>query len=248
MTRRRMVLSGFGVAAALALALAGCATPAGTGGTGGATTEPAPAPDASAPVAVEVDAAWLDDGRSIGIVTHGSSTCIPMAEEPTFADGVLTVTLVEPENTACTRDLVPRVSLVGVPEGVDPAEDLDIVVTGEGYQGEVELDGVTGLAGPGGETQYAPSAGWTDTDGQFVVLTWGSSSCPPVFQEVVAAGPAEVTATVEEPPADQVCTMDMAPRAAVLIVDGVEADDGVELVITGSPEFADARTPILGSN
>ncbi|MEV8274146.1 hypothetical protein [Microbacterium sp. NPDC077184] len=248
MTRRRMVFSGFGVAAALVLALSGCATPAGSGDGGGGTAEPAPTPDASAPVAVEVDAAWLDDGRSIGIVTQGSSTCIPMAEDATYADGVLTVTLVEPEDTACTRDLVPRVSLVGVPEGVDPAEDLDIVVDGEAFRGETELDGVTGLAGPGGETQYAPSAGWTDTDGQFVVLTWGSSSCPPVFREVVATGPAEVTATVEEPPADQVCTMDMAPRAAVLVVDGVEADDGVELVLTGSPEFTDVRTPILGSN
>ncbi|MET2011448.1 hypothetical protein ABXJ56_07860 [Microbacterium chocolatum] len=247
MTRRRMVLSGFGLAAVVAVALTGCATPAGSGG-GGGTTEPAPAPDASAPAAVEVDAAWLDDGRSIGIVTQGSSTCVPMAEDATYADGVLTVTLVEPEDAACTRDLVPRVSLVGVPEGVDPAEDLDIVVDGEGFRGETELDGVSGLAGPGGETQYAPSAGWTNTDGQFVVLTWGSSSCAPVFQEVVATGPAEVTATVEEPPADQVCTMDMAPRAAVLVVDGLEEDDAVELILTGSPEFADVRTPILGSN
>ena len=73
-----------------------------------------------------MDAAWLDDGRIIGLVTTGSSTCVPAADEAMLEDdGTLSVTLVEPEaDTACTTDLVPRVTLVEVPEGVDPAEDL----------------------------------------------------------------------------------------------------------------------------
>ena len=222
-------------------ALAGCAsTPAAA---------PAPTPTASASADVEVDAAWLDDGRIIGLVTSGSSTCVPAADEATLqADGSLAVTLVEPDaDTACTSDLVPRVTLVEVPEGVDPADDLGITVTGAGYSGSTDLEGVEGLTG-GGMTDYLPSAGWTDTDGQFVLLTWGSSSCVPVISEVAASGPAEVTVTFESPAADQVCTMDMAPRATVAVVEGLEEDSDVSLVLAGSPEFDNVRIPIYGSN
>ena len=223
-------------------ALAGCASTAGHRAVGqhrqrGDSTE------------VEIDAAWLDDGRIIGLVTTGSSTCVPAADEATLqADGSLAVTLVEPDaDTACTRDLVPRVTLVEVPEGVDPSKDLAITVTGDGYSGSTDLDGVDGLTG-GGMTDYLPSAGWTDTDGQFVLLTWGSSSCVPVISDVAASGPAEVTVTFETPAADQVCTMDMAPRATVAVVDGLEEDSDVSLVLAGSPEFDNVRIPIYGEN
>lgn len=222
-------------------ALAGCAsTPA---------TAPSSTPTTGDSTEVEIDAAWLDDGRIIGLVTTGSSTCVPAADEATLqADGSLAVTLVEPDaDTACTRDLVPRVTLVEVPEGVDPAKDLAITVTGDGYSGSTDLEGVDGLAG-GGMTDYLPSAGWTDTDGQFVLLTWGSSSCVPVIADVAAPGPAEVTLTFESSAADQVCTMDMAPRATVAVVDGLEEDSDVSLVLTGSAEFDNVRIPIYGSN
>ena len=222
--------------------LAGCASQAATAPSGspsstGASTE------------VEIDAAWLDDGRIIGLVTTGSSTCVPAADEATLqADGSLAVTLVEPDaDTACTRDLVPRVTLVEAPESVDPADDLVITVTGDGYSGSTDLDGVDGLAG-GGMTEYLPSAGWTDTDGLFVLLTWGFSSCAPVIADVTASGPAEVTVSFETPPADQVCTMDMAPRATAVVVDGLEEDSDVSLVLAGSPEFDNVRIPIYGSN
>lgn len=221
--------------------LAGCAsspsaTPSSTPSTGDSTE-------------VEIDAAWLDDGRIIGLVTTGSSTCVPAADEATLqADGSLAVTLVEPDaDTACTRDLVPRVTLVEVPEGVDPSEDLAITVTGGGYSGSADLEGVEGLTG-GGMTDYLPSAGWTGTDGQFVLLTWGSSTCVPVVSDVAASGPAEVTVTFQTPPADQVCTMDMAPRATVAFVEGLEEDVDVSLVLAGSPEFDNVRVPIYGSN
>lgn len=225
-----------------ATALAGCASQAATApsespSTDGGTTE------------AEIDAAWLDDGRIIGLVTMGSSTCVPAADGATLqADGSLAVTLVEPDaETACTADMAPRVTLVEVPEDVDPAEDLAITVTGDGYSGGAELDGVDGLAG-GGMTDYLPSAGWTETDGQFVLLTWGSSSCAPVIADIAASGPAEVTVTFETPPADQVCTMDMAPRATVAFVDGLEEDSDVSLVLAGSPEFDNVRIPIYGEN
>ena len=223
-------------------ALAGCATPVASApsaspSTGGDSTE------------AEVDAAWLDDGRIIGLVTAGSSSCVPAADEATLqADGSLAVTLVEPDaETACTADMAPRVTLVEVPEGVDPSEDLAITVSGDGYSASTELEGVEGLAG-GGMTDYLPSAGWTETEGQFVLLTWGSSSCPPVIAEVAASGPAEVTVTFETPAADQVCTMDMAPRATVAYVDGLEEDSDVSLVLAGSPEFDNVSIPIYGEN
>jgi hypothetical protein len=222
-------------------AIAGCAS--------SPSAAPSAAPTTGDGTEVEIDAAWLDDGRIIGLVTTGSSTCIPAADEATLdADGSLAVTLVEPDaDTACTRDLVPRVTLVEVPEGVDPSMDLAITVSGDGYSGSTDLEGVEGLAG-GGMTDYLPSAGWTDTDGQFVLLTWGSSSCVPVVSDVAASGPAEVTVTFETPPADQVCTMDMAPRATVAFVEGLEEDGDVSLVLAGSPEFDNVRVPIYGSN
>jgi hypothetical protein len=222
-------------------ALAGCAS--------NPAAAPSATPTTSDGTEVEIDAAWLDDGRIIGLVTTGSSTCVPAADEATLeADGSLAVTLVEPDaDTACTRDLVPRVTLVEVPEGVDPSQDLAITVTGDGYSGSTDLEGVDGLVG-GGMTDYLPSAGWTDTDGQFVLLTWGSSSCVPVISDVVASGPAEVTVTFETPAADQVCTMDMAPRATVAFVEGLEEDGDVSLVLAGSPEFDNVRVPIYGSN
>ena len=97
-------------------------------------------------------------------------------------------------------------------------------------------------------TDYLPSAGWTDADGQFVLLTWGSSSCAPVISEVAATGPAEVTVTFETHPADQVCTMDMAPRATIAVVDGLQEDSDVSAILAGSPEFDNVRIPIYGEN
>jgi hypothetical protein len=241
MTLARRILA---LPAALLLAgvaLAGCATPVASG--------PSSSPSAGGSTDAEIDAAWLDDGRMIGLVTMGSSTCVPAADAAKLeSDGSLSVTLVEPDaDTPCTADFVPRVTLVGVPEGVDPSKDLAITVTGEGYSGTAELDGVDGLAG-GGQTDYLPSAGWTDSDGQFVLLTWGSSSCAPVISEVAASGPSEVTVTFVAPPADQVCTMDMAPRAVVASVEGLEEDTGATLVLTGSPEFDNVKVPIYGDN
>ena len=122
---------------------------------GRVTAAPSPTPSTGDSTEVEIDAAWLDDGRIIGLVTTGSSTCVPAADEATLqADGSLAVTLVEPDaDTACTRDLVPRVTLVEVPEGVDPSKALAITVTGDGYSGRTDLDGADGLTG-GGMTDY----------------------------------------------------------------------------------------------
>ena len=193
----------------------------------------------------EIDAAWLDAGRMIGVVTMGSSTCVPMAESVDAAGQALTVTLADPDAEACRTDLVPRVTLVAVPEGVDVTEDVDILTVGA-VDGRGELDGLDGPVGEtGGETDYLPSAGWTDTEGQFVLLTWGSSTCAPMAETVTASGPAEVTVIFATGPVDQVCTMDMAPRALVVQVTDEVDDDDAFAVLVGA-EFDNVRIPILG--
>jgi hypothetical protein len=241
--RLQSALAGLGLTLLLAGALTACAT--GSGGTPTPATTATGTDDDGAGNEQEVGAAWLDGGRMIGIVTQGSSTCIPVAEEATYEDGVLKVMLVDAEgDTACTADLVPRVSLVGVPEGVDPAEGVEIEVTGDGWHGETELEGVPDLAA-GGETDYLPSAGWTDVDGQFVILSWGSSGCPPVIENTEVTSDTDVTVTFATPPADQVCTMDMAPRGLVTAVNGLEDEDAEIFAILTGGEFDDVRVPIL---
>ena len=239
--RSRSLLAGLGLALLTAGLLTACATPAGGGGT---TPSPAATDKSDDSNEQEVGAAWLDGGRTIGIVTQGSSTCIPTAEDATYDNGIMKVTLVEPAgDTACTRDLVPRVSLVGVPEGVDPAAGVEIEVTGEGWHGDTDLEGVTGLKA-GGETDYLPSAGWTDVDGQFVILSWGSSSCAPTIENTEPTSATEVTVTFVTPPADQVCTMDMAPRGVVTAVNGLDDEDAETFAILTGGEFDNIRIPI----
>lgn len=237
----RSALVGLGSLALLGALLAGCATPSGSETPSTApTNEVTPDPD--------LGAAWLDDGNLIGLVTLGSSTCVPQAEEATLEDGVLLVTLVQPaSDQPCTADLAPRVTVVGVPEGVDPSADLPIQVTGDNYFGEVELAGVEGLSGPGNPTDYLPSAGWATAPGQFVILTWGSSTCVPVIEDVAATGAAEVTVSYQTPPENQACTMDMRDRAAVAYISDLEDSSDVEAILTGG-EFDNVRIPIYGSN
>ncbi|WP_194397282.1 hypothetical protein [Microbacterium atlanticum] len=239
--RSRSLVAGLGMALLAAGLLTACATPAGdSGSTSGTPSETAPAGSTE----IEVEAAWLDGGRMIGLVTEGSSTCVPTAGEVAYDNGVLEVEFIEPPaDTACTRDLVPRVTVVGLPEGVDTTRELEVRVTGEGYHGEADLDPVPGLD-QSGETDYLPSAGWTDKDGQFVILTWGSSTCVPVIENVEGAG-AEVTVTFATPPADQPCTADMAPRGVVAQVEGVDDDAEVFAILTGG-EFDNVRVPIIG--
>lgn len=240
----RTVLSALAVALLATAALAGCATPIDSAG--GSPTG-APAPDVELSDDIELDAAWLDGGRVIGIVTQGSSTCVPTAGDATFANGVIDVELIEPAaDTPCTRDMAPRVTLVSTPEGVDPTQDVEIRVTGDGYVGDTDLDGVAGLA-VGGETDFLPSAGWTGEDGEFVILTWGSSGCVPAIETLEVTSANEITATFATPPADQVCTMDMAPRGIVAQVADIEDDSEVFVILTGA-EFDNVRVPIIGTD
>lgn len=240
--RSRSLFAGLGLALLAAGLLTACTTPAGSGGT--TPTPAATTKDDDSSSEQEVTAAWLDGGRMIGIVTQGSSTCIPVAEEATYDDGVMFVTLVDAEgDEACTADLVPRVTLVGTPADVDPVNGVEIEVTGDGWHGDTDLEGVAGLV-VGGETDYLPSAGWTDVDGQFVIVSWGSSSCAPQVENTEVTSATEVTVTFVTPPADQVCTMDMAPRGVVTAVNGIEDEDAETFAILAGGEFDNVRIPI----
>ncbi|MEV7693804.1 hypothetical protein AB0N73_10810 [Microbacterium sp. NPDC089189] len=236
MSRRLTVTTAVGAALLAVGLLTGCA---GTG---------APAP--TDVEELELDAAWLDGGRSIAVTTWGSSGCIPIAEAAEVdAQGALTVTLVDRPNDgdteqACTTDYVQRATVVGVPEGVDPAQELEITVTYGGAVGDTDLDGIAGQPGPGTPTEYTPSAGWVDDDGTFALLTWGSSTCAPVIEDVQAAG-AEITVTFVTPPADRICTMDMAPRVTLGVVPQLDDAEAYELVLQGDT-FTGTRVPVLG--
>lgn len=241
MTRR--IVAAMAALGTAALLLAGCAT-------GTAVNPGSPDPedvDQGGTVEIEVDAAWLDGGRAIAIITQGSSSCVPTASDVTLeADGTLAVTLVEPAaDTPCTRDMAPRATLVALPEGVDPTKELEIAVTGEGYYGDTDLDGATNIDTKLGEG--LPSAGWTDKDGVFVILTYGSGSCVPVVENTEVTAENAVAVTFVTPAADQVCTMDFVGRVVLADAPGVEANGNTQLTLSGGGDFGEPVTiPIYG--
>lgn len=206
-----------------------------------------PAPSTDGPVSVQVAAGWLEGGRTIGVVTWGSSTCVPVGGAATLEGDVISVPFSRAAGeTVCTADLAPRVTLVATPAGVDPAQDYEVHVTGSAVAGDADLDGVDGLAGPGGAPSDGPSAGWTGEDDLFVIVTFGSG-CRPQVQDAAATGPAEVTVTFAEPPKGQVCTMTYGPRGSVAQVTGLEDDENVTAVLEGDG-LDGVRVPIVGEN
>jgi hypothetical protein len=191
---------------------------------------------------MQADAAWLDDGRLLGVVTWGSSSCVPVAEAATASGQEVAVTLADPGDGTqpCTADFSPRASLVGVPEGVNPQDDVTVALTYLDQTVRFEVDGADDLKGvPGEATDYAPSAGWFDDEKGIVLLTWGSSSCTPIVERIDEGADA---ITVTFTPHEGACTMDMGPRLTVLSVSGEGADQ--DLVLGG--DNLDATLPIIG--
>ena len=247
MRHPRLLAPALALLVAVPLALTACASPSGSGASTSPTASGSPSPHGNGGDDADLEAAWLADGGAVGIVTYGSSSCVPMAGEPTFADGTLTVELTDLDGQACTRDYAPRATYVGLPEGVDPTQDLDIVVTGT-YAGDVELDGDPSLTAPSGEMlEFPPSAGWFDSDG-FLLLTWGSSTCVPVLESATVASATEVAVVFQTPPADQACTADMAPRVTVVGIDDDDLDDDARVSATLSgAEFTGVSVAIAGT-
>lgn len=230
----------------VALMLAGCATASVDPGI--VTEDPGDGPEsgqATPQMELEVGAAWIDGGRQIALVTSGSSTCVPSAQDAAVqADGTLAITLTLGDSAdACTDDYVPRVTLLAVPEEVDPTQDVALVVTDDqGSRGETDIAGVAGYSADG-PTDYAPSAAWVGDD-WIALVTWGSSTCVPVVEDVAASDDVSVTVTFATPPADQMCTMDMGPRGTLVDVTGlgVAHADALTLTLTGGD--AQFETPV----
>ena len=223
-----------GVAALVvsALALAGCAV-----------TSPVPAAPSQSPTPQEPDTAsvatWLDSGRMIGLVTWGSSSCVPQADTATASGQEITVTLLDPAEGACTADYAPRASEIAVPTGVDPHQDVTVHLTYLDKTVDLKLAGNAELTGtPGDPTDYQPTAGWFDDHG-IALLTWGSSSCRP---QVAGIEESVDVITVNFTAHDGMCTMDMAPRVTVLYVEQVDRTRKLTLV----GDNLDATIPILG--
>lgn len=214
---------------AAALLFAGCAA-----GPGATTPTSTPAPSAGqtdgSDDADDMEGALLDDGRMFAVVTWGSSTCIPQVDEVSADGQTVSVTLVDADADAvCTKDMQQRASLGSLPEGVDPTQDVTLRVTYGELSDDVDLDGDAAATGtPGSLTDFQPSAGWVG-DGTLVLLTWGSSSCRPVVE---ALDDATLTATFTTDE-NQVCTMDMAPRATLLAFGEDVADDDATLTLVG---------------
>jgi hypothetical protein len=228
----RVLTSVAGVFAA-ALLVAGC-----TAGPGSQTPTSSPAPSAdSNDDANDVEGTLLDDGRMFAVITWGSSTCVPQVDEVTGSGQNVTVTLVEPKGDdgaekACTADMAPRASVGALPEGVDPTSDVTLQVTYGDLAEDVDLDGNAAFAGkPGSSTEFTPSAGWFD-DSSLVLLTWGSSSCPPVVESLEGSGSTGTVTFVTDD--TKACTMDMAPRATIISFGDDEIDDdGFTLTLVG---------------
>lgn len=221
----------------LIAALAGCATPDVTPGDAPtATTSPspdAPAPGTGADTAPssewEVDAAWLNGGATIALVTYGSSTCVPTLVDASADAGVLVVELAGADAAACTDDLVAQPLAIPVPAGIDTSAELEIQVSmGEAYA-DTDLDAYT--AGP--VEEFSPSAGWLDDDA-IAILTWGSSTCLPVIENVTVPSEASVVVQFQKPDAQQVCTMDMAPQVTIATLpDDADLDDDTATLTLG---------------
>ncbi|KAA9149164.1 hypothetical protein F6B41_01805 [Microbacterium lushaniae] len=236
MSRRiRSLVVAWGAAALAVGVLSGCAS-----GQGGASSAP---PATQTGDTVDVGAAWLDGGAMVGVLVAGSSTCKPFAEEVAYDDGVLTVSVMEPDG-ACTRDYVLRGLAVPLPEGVDPAEDLTIEVRGSGYVGRTDLPGAPGLTPGTGLDGGQPSAGWAGP-GTFALLTWGSSSCPPQVESAAVSAPGEISVAFVAPAPDQICTADMAARVTVVEVPDVPAGLAYEAALSGD-SYDGIRIPIAG--
>lgn len=245
LSRLRRLLPSALAFAAVTLLAAGCANgPASPAPTSSAGDPSGTAgSDAGSPFdrnGQDVEAAWLDDGRMISVVTWGSSSCRPHIEDVQAEGQSVTVTMADEDAQACTEDLVPRAVLAMLPEGVDVTEDVEVRVVYGDLTADVDLDGLD--AAPQGQSEGQPSAGWFDDDG-IVLLTYGSSSCTPVVDDVKMTD-AGATVTFAEV-ADRVCTMDFAPRATVItLLD--EHDDDAPFTLTLVGDHLDGEVAVAG--
>ncbi|MFJ6678262.1 hypothetical protein ACIQLK_03930 [Microbacterium sp. NPDC091382] len=229
---RTRLLSALAGTALVALALAACATPgAGDADPGTVAGETAPA--------WAVGAGWLDGGRTIALVTWGSSSCVPAVDETRLDGSTFIVSLRGPEPGPCTDDLVARGLEVPVPQGVDPADGLSLRVSLGPSRADVDL-----AAHAGGQVEeFTPEAAWVG-DRTIALRTWGSSTCPPIVADTREESPASVIVSFAKLDADRACTADVAPQLTVVQLDPdavVDRDATLSFGVTGSDETVPIR-------
>lgn len=228
-------LSAIALAAGALLVLAGC------GSQPAAAPSNEPPSDAPAGDVQPLEATWLDDGRWLGVVTWGSSGCAIVVDEVTADGQDITVTSLESDtNAACTADHVPRPTVFGVPEGVDPTQDATVSMLADGVTYTTPLAGDSALTGvPGQPGGFTASAGWVDSG--IILLTWGSSTCTPQVSELSVT---DGGATVVFDANDRMCTMDMAPRATYLESSELVKQPGFVLTLEG--DNLDGTVSVIG--
>jgi hypothetical protein len=64
--------------------------------------------------------------------------------------------------------------------------------------------------------------------------------------EAVTSTEGGVVVTFADPPADQVCTMDLAPRVTLVDLAGIAGEEAVELTLSGGNIASDGPVPLLG--
>ncbi|MDT0156174.1 hypothetical protein Q9R19_00890 [Microbacterium sp. ARD32] len=225
--------------AAVALLASGCsATPASPV----PTSTPSPREHRSTEPG-DLYAAWLDGGRMIGIVTWGSSTptCQPFVQASSADGQDISVELTYPPEASdgCNSDLRLLAHVIGVADGVDASRDVRISIRDGDESGSAALAGFADQET--GVPDQAPTAGWFADDG-ILLLTYGSSSCPPEVDEVERT---DAGATVRFASRDRMCTMDLAPRVTPIVLpDPVDRD--VAFVLTLQGDNLDGEVRVRG--
>ncbi|MGC5224685.1 hypothetical protein ACPW96_19140 [Micromonospora sp. DT81.3] len=203
-------------------------------------TPPPPSPAPALPAA-----AWLSDGRAVAIVTQGGATCAPTVGEITEAADTLEIELLDQDDESCSADGALRASLAIPAEQLNMTEDHRIVLRGD-YEGLVTLPGDPDGESPSdGSSGLARSAGWFSSD-DFVLLTFGSSSCPLVIESAEVTAEDEVTVSLPSPVVGKACTRDRVGRVTVIETDGSGLGDGPVSAVIPRGGSDDVRVPIRG--
>ncbi len=180
---------------------------------------------------------WVaPEGDRFWLVTWGSGSCVFDATEvEAIDDSTVAVRFEQAPAEACTDDLAPRAHELAVPEElVGSLETAEVVLVESAFahlDGEVEqtewtVDLVGGWFATLAESyENRLAAGLPQGDPEsfaprvlvrepsvIALVTFGSSSCPPLPTAASVAG--DVLALTVEPRPAEVCTADMAPTTS----------------------------------
>ncbi len=187
---------------------------------------------------------WLAaDRATITIVSYGSSACPYIATAITVVDDAeLSIELRQGAAEACTDDLAPRTHVLAVPEGWgagDGPYSTQIVRRADAFgASDPVLSTVVLWPVPvAGETiavetirgvpdditlpddaldRGEPLAYWGADRATLRVITWGSSSCPPLVRSAVLGEPTVIDVVLVPGPGE-ICTSDFGPTTHVLV-------------------------------